>query len=164
MNREGVNGGRTVSIKQGGLGTEKGRATIENGCFGIRKGSSTVLVILMIVLLVSLSVLSVSVSNSGYKLSKRMGEQFKGYYLLESEADRCYSALCLMGKEQITTDVMKNLGCLDGVVDDNICSFRVEKDNRSFCVSFRLDDKALLSWYEKERVFKEKPLEYSNFD
>lgn len=129
-----------------------------------RRGSSTVLVILMIVLLVSLSVLSVSVSNSGYRLSKRMGEQFKEYYLLESEADRCYAALLSMDQKNITVDVLTGIGCLNGVIEEGLCSFHIEKNERSFYVSFRLSDGKLLSWYEKERVFKEKPLEYSTFD
>lgn len=129
-----------------------------------RRGSSTVLVILMIVLLVSLSVLSVSVSNSGYRLSKRMGEQFKEYYLLESEADRCYAALLSMDQKNITVDVLAGIGCLNGVIEEGLCSFHIEKNERLFYVSFRLSDGKLLSWYEKERVFKEKPLEYSTFD
>ncbi len=54
------------------------------------KGSSTVLIILIIVLLVTLAVLSVGITNSGYKLSKRMGEKYQQFYELESEADRCY--------------------------------------------------------------------------
>lgn len=129
-----------------------------------RKGSSTVLVILMIVLLVSLSVLSVSVSNSGYKLSKRMGEQFKEYYLLESEADRCYSALLSTDRTKITKEVMNDAGCLGSQIKEGICSFHVEKNGRIFYVAFRSDDGRLLSWYEKERIFENKPLEYSTFD
>lgn len=132
--------------------------------FAARRGSSTVLVILMIVLLVSLSVLSVSVSNSGCRLSKRMGEQFKEYYLLESEADRCYAALLSMDQKDITADVLTGMGCLNGVIEEDLCSFQIEKNERSFYVSFRLSDGKRLSWYEKERVFKEKPLEYSTFD
>lgn len=129
-----------------------------------RKGSSTVLVILMIVLLISLSVLSVSVSNSGYKLSKRMGEQFQGYYLLESEADRCYSRLAALGGDGVTVEKMLEIGCRNPKIEENICSFSVEKDGRHFVVAFDIRDNSLKSWYEKERVFEIKPIEISTFE
>ncbi|MDO4753507.1 MAG: hypothetical protein Q4A41_00735 [Bacillota bacterium] len=129
-----------------------------------RKGSSTVLVILMIVLLVSLSVLSVSVSNSGYRLSKRMGQQFQEYYLLESEADRCYSGLMRAGSDKITIEAMKELGCLDAKIEEGVCSFRVERSGRSFIVSFELSTFRRTDWYEREKIFEVKPLEISTFD
>lgn len=129
-----------------------------------RKGSSTVLVILMIVLLVSLSVLSVGISNSGYKLSLRMGEQFRVYYLLESEADRCYSEVLKLDPATVTSESMMRIGCLRPFVDEDRCSFHVKFAERSFFVEFERYTGKIISWYEAEQNFEIKDIELSNFD
>ncbi len=107
----------------------------------VRKGSSTVLIILMIVLLVSLSVLSVATTNSSYKLSKRMGEHYKMFYELESAADKCFAAVevlykrCIVGEiEDITVEDLEAIGCEAPFVDDVRISFYVTKNNRTMYV------------------------------
>lgn len=123
----------------------------------------------MIVLLVSLSVLSVGISNSGYKLSQRMGNQFKEYYLLESEADRCYSEIVKWKREDITPEKMAEIGCLRSYVGEATCSFHVERNGRSFYVVLDLGHRdennlyPVLSWYEAEQRFEIKELEVDTF-
>lgn len=132
-----------------------------------RRGSSTVLVILMIVMLVSLSVLSVSISNSGLRLSYRMGEQFKEFFIMESEADRCYAEMLKIGTQNVTADILAELGC-EGVVDDEYISFYVRSKisgsgvvsedgsdtGRRFHVVLRRDNGEIVTWAEAERYFE----------
>lgn len=51
-----------------------------------RRGSTSAFLVVMLLLIVCIAVLSISVSNSSYKLSKRMGEYVSGYYELDSIA------------------------------------------------------------------------------
>lgn len=127
-----------------------------------RNGSSTVLVILIIVLLVSLSVLSVGISNSGYRLSKRMSEQFRDYYLLESEADRCFAEAVGMPDGEITAERLLGIGCVNPVVEADRVSFDVVLGERSFHVEFSRGDYRILAWYEAERIFETELLEYGD--
>ncbi len=125
-----------------------------------RSGSSTVLVILIIVLLVLLSVLSVGMSNSGYRLSKRMSDQLRDYYLLESEADRCYAAIVGLERGEITVEKLISLGCIDPVVNPQKIIYSVALGERSFYVELRTDNFKILAWYETERIFDTELLEY----
>lgn len=130
-----------------------------------RKGSSTVLVILLVVLLVSLGVLSVGVSNSSYKLSLRFGDQVKEYYELESEADRLYAnVLTLWRQGQLSVDAMEAIGCQNPryFEDSRKVTFTVERDGRTFQVgvTFRSDAPIIVEWRESERIFDEVELEF----
>lgn len=130
-----------------------------------RKGSSTVLVILLVVLLVSLGVLSVGVSNSSYKLSLRFGSQVKDYYRLESEADRLFAeVIALWHRGELSVGAMETLGCSNPryFEDSNKVTFTVEQDGRTFRVGVIFDPKMpiITEWRESERVFEEVELEF----
>lgn len=101
-----------------------------------RKGSSTVLVILIMLALIVFGLITMMNSSANYKISKRLAEWTKDYYVLESMALESY----------------KNN---EGVYDEEkgLYILTVEKDNRIFEVAYT-ETGEIVVWREQPQEFE----------
>lgn len=123
-----------------------------------RKGSSTVVVILVSVLLASIAVLSVSYSNSGLKLSNRLADRTKEYYALDSLADKAFSLFLkgdTPGIEDMGAEIRQN-------ADKETTTIIVKKGARRMMIKVKHSSpKAeILIWREMQKTFETEELKF----
>lgn len=97
-----------------------------------RKGSSMVLIILFVTLMVSFALLSISSTNSSLKLSQRLAERVSGYYDLESLTNKSLSIVVTAIEEG--GDVFAALQDGDMMISDFESNYLQDKNRIKYVV------------------------------